>query len=104
MVDGPSPGFLDKIKRQERRDNVMLVSASLMAFVFAVNCLLAFLSLLSDSHVFHAFQLEFSLLRLRIALTGLLAVGSLYGMVRLWIEIRRLRLARGKPYSADDLT
>jgi predicted signal transduction protein with EAL and GGDEF domain len=104
MVDGLPTGFLAKIERQKRRDNVMLVSAYLMAFVFAVNCLLAFFSLLSDSHVFHAFHLELSLLRLRIALTGLLAVGSLYGMVRLWIEIRRLRLARGKPYSADDLT
>jgi hypothetical protein len=81
----------------------MLVSASLMAFVFAINCLLAVLSLLSDSHVFHAFHLEFSLLRLRIALTGLLAIGSLYGMLRLFIEIRRLRLAKGRPYSADDL-
>jgi hypothetical protein len=103
MVDGPPTGFLAKIERQKRRDNVTLVSFYLMAFVFAVNCLLAFLSLLSDSHVFHAFHLEFSLLRLRIALTGLLAVGSLYGMVQLFIEIRRLRLARDKPYSADDL-
>ena len=104
MVDGPSLGFLEKIKRQERRDNVSLISFSLMSFVFAVNCLLAFLSLLSDSHVFQAFHLEFSVLRLRIALTGWLAIGSLYGLVRLLIEIRRLRLARGKPFSGDDLT